>query len=106
LRRRSRIGTLIIAAAAVFGELQSALNLIWKAPPSGGLGLRHLIKWRLVSLSVILVIGFLLLVSLVISTALAADVTRARDHPARSASDTLLCIHNHTLCDDIQNTAG
>ena len=53
--------------------MQSALNLIWKAPPSGGLGgLWHLIKSRLVSLSLILVIGFLLLVSLVISTALAA----------------------------------
>ena len=67
------IATLIIAATAVLGELQSALNLIWKAPPSGGLGgLWHLIKSRLVSLSLILVIGFLLLVSLVISTALAA----------------------------------
>jgi membrane protein len=30
------IGTLIIAATAVLSELQSALNLIWKAPPSGG----------------------------------------------------------------------
>jgi membrane protein len=66
------IGTLIIAATAVLGELQSALNLIWKAPPSGGLDLWHPVKSRLVSLSVILVIGFLLLVSLVISTALAA----------------------------------
>jgi membrane protein len=64
--------TLIIAATAVLGELQSALNLIWKAAPSGGLGVWHLVKSRLVSLSVILVIGFLLLVSLVISTALAA----------------------------------
>jgi membrane protein len=66
------IGTLVLAATAVLGELQSALNLIWKARPSGGLGLWHLLKSRLVSLSVILVIGFLLLVSLVISTALAA----------------------------------
>jgi membrane protein len=66
------IGTLIVAATAVLGELRSALNLIWKAPPHEGLGLWHLIKSRLVSLSVILVIGFLLLVSLVISTALAA----------------------------------
>ncbi|HYZ42387.1 MAG TPA: YihY/virulence factor BrkB family protein [Stellaceae bacterium] len=66
------IGTLIIAATGVLGELQSALNLIWRAPPSGGLGLWHLIRTRLVSLSVILVIGFLLLVSLMMSTALAA----------------------------------
>ncbi|MBV9203168.1 MAG: YihY/virulence factor BrkB family protein [Alphaproteobacteria bacterium] len=66
------IGTLIIAATAVLSELQSALNLIWKAPPSRGLGVWHLLRTRLVSLSVILVIGFLLLVSLVVSTALAA----------------------------------
>jgi membrane protein len=66
------IGTLIIAATAVFGQLQSALNVIWKAPASGNLGMWYLLKSRLLSLMVILVIGFLLLASLVISTALAA----------------------------------
>jgi membrane protein len=66
------IGTLIIAATAVLGELQSALNVIWKARATGGLGVWHWLKSRLLSLAVILVIGFLLLVSLVISTALAA----------------------------------
>jgi membrane protein len=65
------IGTLLIAATAVFGELQSALNVIWKAPATGSLGMWYLLKSRLLSLSVILVIGFLLLVSLVISAALA-----------------------------------
>ena len=57
------IGTLIIAATAVLGELQSALNVIWEAPARRGLGLWHLLKSRLLSLAVILVIGFLLLVS-------------------------------------------
>jgi membrane protein len=66
------IGALIIAATAVLGELQSALNVIWKVPASGGRGVWHFLKSRLLSLAVILVIGFLLLVSLVISTALAA----------------------------------
>jgi membrane protein len=67
------IGTLIIAAAtAVFGELQSALNVIWKAPATASPGVWYLVKSRLLSLSIILVIGFLLLVSLVISAALAA----------------------------------
>ena len=66
------IGTLMIGATAVFTELQAALNVIWKAPASGSLGVWHLLKSRLLSLSVVLVIGFLLLVSLVISTALAA----------------------------------
>ena len=66
------IGTLMIAATAVLGELQSALNVIWKSPARRGLGIWHLVKSRLLSLAIILVIGFLLLVSLVISTALAA----------------------------------
>src|SRR6202047_5606070 len=66
------IGTLVIAATAVFGELQSALNVIWKAPATASPGVWYLVKSRLLSLSIILVIGFLLLVSLVISAALAA----------------------------------
>jgi membrane protein len=66
------IGTLIVTATAVFGELQAALNLIWKVPATGNLGVWHYLKSRMLSFSVILAIGFLLLVSLVISTALSA----------------------------------
>src|ERR1700720_4657913 len=76
-------GTLIIGATAVFSELQAALNVIWKAPASGGLGVPHLLKSRLLGLSVVLVIGFLLLVSLVISTALAAFSVRSVDRETR-----------------------
>jgi membrane protein len=64
------IGTLIVTATAVFSELQAALNLIWKVPAIGNLGVWHYLKSRMLSFSVILAIGFLLLVSLVISTAL------------------------------------
>lgn len=68
---------LIVGASSVFGELQSALNKIWevKAPPAAGLltaGLLSLLKSRLVSFALVLGFGFLLLVSLVFSTALAA----------------------------------
>jgi membrane protein len=66
------IGTLIATATAVFSELQAALNLIWKVPAAGTLGVTHFLKSRFLSLSVIVVIGFLLLVSLVASTALIA----------------------------------
>jgi membrane protein len=66
------IGTLIATATAVFSELQAALNLIWKVPAAGNLGVAHFLKSRFLSLCVILVIGFLLLVSLVSSTALMA----------------------------------
>ena len=51
------IGTFIIAATAVFGQLQSALNVIWNAPASGNFCVWYLLKSRLLSLSVILVIG-------------------------------------------------
>jgi membrane protein len=66
------IGTLIATATAVFSELQAALNLIWKVSATGNLVVTHFLKSRLLSLCVILVIGFLLLVSLVVSTALMA----------------------------------
>jgi membrane protein len=66
------IGTLIVTATAVFSELQAALNVIWKVPATRNLGVWHLLKSRVLSFSIILVIGFLLLISLVISTALAA----------------------------------
>jgi membrane protein len=64
--------TLLIAATAVFGELQTALNVIWKAKPPPGSGIWQLVKSRLLSLSLILAIGFLLLVSLVVSAAITA----------------------------------
>jgi membrane protein len=65
--------TLLVGATSVFGELQSALDRIWRAeasPTSGGLW-----RWlwtRMLSLGMILGFGFLLLVSLVMSAGLAA----------------------------------
>jgi membrane protein len=66
------VGLLLIAATAVFGELQAALNVIWKATPPAGSGVWYLIRSRLLSLSLVLAIGFLLLVSLAISAVLTA----------------------------------
>jgi membrane protein len=65
------IGTLVITASGVFGEMQSALNAIWKAsPPRSAVG--QLVRARLVSLGLVMVLGFLLMVSLVISAGLTA----------------------------------
>jgi membrane protein len=63
--------TLVLGATTVLGELQSALDRIWRAPPSAG-GLRKLVRAKVVALGLILSIGFLLLVSLVLSAALVA----------------------------------
>ena len=64
------IGTLLITATTVFGELQAALNFIWKAEPQAGIG--AVIKARAAGLGLVASLGFLLLVSLVISAALQA----------------------------------
>src|ERR671925_702777 len=67
--------TLLIGATAVFGELQATMNLIWEVrpAPTGGVwaGIRALLKERLFSLAIVFALAFLLLVSLVISAALA-----------------------------------
>jgi membrane protein len=63
--------TLLIAASGVFGEMQSALNAIWKASPKGTT-MSRLIRARAVSLGLVAALGFLLLVSLVVSAGLAA----------------------------------
>ena len=64
--------TLLFGASSVFAELQSALNKIWEVKPKVNVGVYGLIKSRLFSFAMVLAIGFLLLVSLVFSAALAA----------------------------------
>lgn len=63
---------LVVGATGVFAELQESLNAIWKVQPKPGRGLWGVVRDRLLSFAVVLCIGFLLLVSLVISAGLAA----------------------------------
>jgi membrane protein len=65
-------GTLLVASTAVFVELQAALNVIWKVRQRPRKALIAVAREQLVSLSLILALGFLLLVSLVLSAALTA----------------------------------
>ncbi len=64
--------TLFVGATGVFVELQDALNTIWEVQRKPGAGIRHFVKDRLLSFAMVLAIGFLLLVSLIISAVLAA----------------------------------
>ncbi|HZF78439.1 MAG TPA: YihY/virulence factor BrkB family protein [Rubrivivax sp.] len=66
------IVVLIIGATTVFGELQDAMDRIWRQRPPPGRGIVRLLQTRLLSLGLVLGIGFLLMVSLVVSAALAA----------------------------------
>jgi membrane protein len=64
---------LFIGATSVFAELQDALDRIWRAPHRAGPpGLWGPIRTRLLSFGMILGIGFLLIVSLAVSAAMAA----------------------------------
>ena len=66
--------TMIIGATTVFGELQSDLNRIWRVPVSSQeSGLWHMLRTRLLSFGLVLGVGFLLLISLIISAAIAAS---------------------------------
>jgi membrane protein len=65
------IVTLLITASGVFGEMQSALNAIWKAEPKTGT-ISRLVRARTASLGLVAALGFLLMISLVVSTALNA----------------------------------
>jgi membrane protein len=63
--------TLIATASGVFGEMQTALNAIWKAEPRGST-VSRLVRARAASLGLVAALGFMLIVSLVVSTALTA----------------------------------
>jgi len=62
---------LIVGASGVFGELKEALNTIWGVKSKPGGGIRGLLRGQFLNFGMVLVIGFLLLVSLVMSTAIA-----------------------------------
>ena len=63
--------TLVLGASGVFGQLQTALNTIWEVKPKPGRGLKSFLQTRFLSFAMVVVIGFLLLVSLVLSAVLA-----------------------------------
>jgi membrane protein len=76
------VATLLFAASGVFGQLQDALNTIWEVQPKPNQGIMATIKQRFFSFAMVLGVGFLLLVSLVLSAALAALGTLLGGAPA------------------------
>jgi membrane protein len=62
---------LLFGASGVFGELQTSLNTIWEVEPKPGRGILGVIKDRFFSFTMVVGVAFLLLVSLVLSAAIA-----------------------------------
>ncbi len=66
------IVTLMVSATGVFAELQTSLNHIWDVETKPNQGIKPLVRARLLSLGLVIALGFLLLVSMVASAALSA----------------------------------
>ncbi|MFP5237930.1 MAG: YihY/virulence factor BrkB family protein [Acidobacteriota bacterium] len=64
--------TLFLGASGVFQELRSDLNDIWEVDPMATSGWKAMLRERLFSFGLVLSVGFVLLVSLLVSAALAA----------------------------------
>ncbi|MEZ4736191.1 MAG: YihY/virulence factor BrkB family protein [Caldilineaceae bacterium] len=66
---------LLYGATGVFSELKNSLNLIWDAPSPNGSPWRAVVLNRLLALVMVLGCGFLLVLSLIISTALTSTTS-------------------------------
>lgn len=62
------IGVLMLGASGIFAQLQDALNTVWNVEPQPGQGIFLFIRKRISSFFMVLVIGFLLILSLILST--------------------------------------
>ncbi|PYQ17429.1 MAG: ribonuclease BN [Acidobacteria bacterium] len=65
------LGAVLLGASGLFAQLQDALNTVWEVKPRPGRGVWGMLKDRGVSFAMVLAVGFFLLVTLVVSAALA-----------------------------------
>jgi membrane protein len=79
------LGILVFTASYVFAELQDAMNTIWNVKTAEGWAVWRMVRNRLVAFAMVLSLAFLLLVSLVISTILAAIAAHFLPEPGRIA---------------------
>ena len=100
-RRSGRIAaligilTLLLTATAAFGEVQTSLNVIWRAPPARGGTVMQLLRARLTAFTLLAVTGLLLLTSMVASTVLSAVGTWASHRLPRA--ELLMALANFGL---------
>jgi len=74
------VATLLFGATGVFYQIQQILNKIWEVEPKPKQKIWRLVRDRLFSFGLILVVGFLLLVSLVLSAGLSAFTSWFEQH--------------------------
>ena len=73
------IVALIVSATGIFTEIQDSINVIWRVKAKPRKGWLKLLLNRLLSFSIVIGLGFILLVSLLINAIIAAIMTRFTD---------------------------
>lgn len=74
------VGMLLFGATGIFGEIQDSLNMLWELKAKPKKGWISMIVNRLVSFSMIVVLGFILLVSLTVNTVLDIGLEKLNLH--------------------------
>ncbi|KQM67369.1 ribonuclease BN [Pedobacter sp. Leaf216] len=91
------IGTLIIGSTAIFIEIQDSINMIWKVKAVPKKGWIKMLSNRLLSFSLIVSMGFLLLVSLVVNTVVVGLGSKLGDLLSKSKIDEVIPVANDTM---------
>lgn len=91
------IGTLIIGSTAIFIEIQDSINMIWKVKAVPKKGWLKMLSNRLLSFSLIVSMGFLLLVSLVINSIVVGLGSKLASLLSKSEIDEVIPVANDTM---------
>ncbi|WP_443946050.1 YihY/virulence factor BrkB family protein [Pedobacter sp. AW1-32] len=91
------IATLIVGATAIFIEIQDSINLIWKVKARPKKGWLKMITNRLLSFSLIVSMGFLLLVSLVVNSVVVGLGDKLVSLLSESKIDEVVPVANDTM---------
>ncbi|MGN7988340.1 YihY/virulence factor BrkB family protein [Pedobacter sp. 22226] len=91
------IGTLIVGATAIFIEIQDSINIIWKVKAIPKKGWLKMLTNRLLSFSLIVSMGFLLLVSLVINSVVVGLGDNLVSLVSKSDIDKVIPVANDTM---------
>lgn len=73
------IVALVVSATGIFTEMQDSINVIWRVKAKPRKGWLKLLLNRLLSFSIVISLGFILLVSLLVNAIIAAIMTRFTD---------------------------
>ncbi|MFC1226064.1 YihY/virulence factor BrkB family protein [Pedobacter sp. BG31] len=91
------IGTLIIGSTAIFIEIQDSINMIWKVKAVPKKGWLKMLSNRLLSFSLIVSMGFLLLVSLVVNSIVVGLGSKLASLLSQSEIDEVIPVANDTM---------